>query len=305
MERFFSDLIASDAFRLGLAAGGVGVLLAALVRLMAPGRPAPIGGLLFAAASLGVLWDQFAMPVWVAAGAGLMALAAMIIPGWPARAVAMLPGAAVIVILGEIPAGVPDVFLVLALAGCASAVVDFDEAHRDGALGLPLLGLAVVGVILTVPDTERAGALLGVAFPMALAGWPLRLASLGPGGAAAVAALGWVAALAGGARAGATVGALASLGILLAEPVGRRLARRRPTALEVLSRSPGVGAVVIGLIQTALVLGASRIAGMQRNLLPALAIAIVVLGLGVVVAAAPAGRAAGADTDPTPLSSPE
>ncbi len=152
----------------------------------------------------------------------------------------MAPGAAVVILLGDMPEGAPVAVAVVAVALAAAAVVDFDETHRDGALGLPLLGLAVVGVILTVPDTERAAALLGVAIPLSLAGWPLRLMSLGPGGAAAVAAVGWVCALAGASRPGALVGGIASLGLMLAEPVGRRLAKRRPTALEVLNKSPAL-----------------------------------------------------------------
>ncbi len=303
MQRFISDMAASDAFRLGLAAGGVGLLLAVVAKLVAPGRrPVPIGGLIFAAAAIGVLWDQFTLPVWVPVGAALMALGAVVPGGWALRAVTVAPGAAMVILLGDMPEGTPLALAAVAVAVCAAAVVDFDEAYRDSALGLPLLGLAVVGVIFTVPDTERAGALLGVAFPLAFAGWPLRLLSLGPGAAAAVASLGWVSALAASSRTGAMIGGLASLGIMLADPVGRRLAKRRPTALEVLSRSPGTGAVVIGLIQVALVFGASRVAGMQRGLVPALAIAVAVLVVGAVVAAAPAGRA---DTGSAPLSSPE
>ena len=44
--------------------------------------------------------------------------------------------------------------------------------------------ITVFGVYATVPDTELVRPLVGVAIPLALAGWPLRAARLGAGGVA-------------------------------------------------------------------------------------------------------------------------
>ena len=79
------------------------------------------------------------------------------------------------------------------------------------------------GVYLAVPDTELARAMLGVAVPFVFLSVPRPLSPLGPAGSAAIAGLfSWVVVVGGRGRPGSVVGGLATIGILVAEPLGRR-----------------------------------------------------------------------------------
>ncbi len=105
-------------------------------------------------------------------------------------------------------------------------VHDFDAAQ--GAKGAPfmLLALAAIGGYYTVPDTELPLVLLGVALPLALLSVPQPLRKLGPAGsAAAVGAFVWVAAVGGRGRAASVLATVAALGLLLVEPLARRVPR--------------------------------------------------------------------------------
>ena len=112
--------------------------------------------------------------------------------------------------------------LVAAPACVGAATADLDE-RLDSSGGGPLLfAIALAGMYLTVPDTELVRVALGVALPLTLLAWPLRLAKLGRGGSFAATGLFlWIAVLEGVGRSGSTVGAVACLGMLIAEPLGR------------------------------------------------------------------------------------
>ena len=113
----------------------------------------------------------------------------------------------------------PLVIVTTLVGGPLAADVD----RRAARLGLgPVLWLiTVIGVYATVPDTELVRPLVGVAIPLAIAGWPLRAARLGAGGvAAATGLLTWVAGLDGYGRPGRSW-APGALGLLLVEPLGR------------------------------------------------------------------------------------
>jgi hypothetical protein len=288
MSRFLADVAGSDAFGLAVILGGIGVVVGVLFWLLAGReRPPPVGGALFAAAALGALSVEFQLPTTVVLGTAALAVGGFIGRTPWDRTIACLPGAYLIIGIGEFRGAPPVVALTIAVAVAAALVADFGHAGRDRGTGMPLLAVTTVGVIITVPDTELAMALVGAALPLALLGPPLRAVSLGPAGAAAVGVIGWVAAGAWAGRPGATVGAIASLGLLLAEPVGRRFARRRPTAMSLLMHGGAKATLSVVVIHGTIVVGVSRIAGLLDGALPALIVATVFLGIGAVLSAAP------------------
>ncbi len=298
ITRFWSDLTSSDAFALGLILGGAaliaGVLLAALLR-----RPSPpaFGGYLYAAAALGALTLSFDLPWAVPAGAVLVAAACEIGDEVWDRALAGMFGAAVLVFGAEVAAGVGAIALTVAIAGAAALVVAFDETYNLSAVGLPLLAGSAAGVLVTVPDTERAMALFGAALPLILLGWPARLSSLGAGAGAAVVLFGWVGGLAGMARPGAAVGSLAALGLMLAAPLGMRIARvAKPALARVAAAGPGRALAVV-VIHAGIVFGVSRIAGFQQGAGLAALLAAPFLAAGAVLGAAPAPSTERAPTE--------
>jgi hypothetical protein len=176
---------------------------------------------------------------------------------------------------------VPLVIATVTLGGPMAADLD----RRGARLGLgPVLWLITVfGVYATVPDTELVRPLVGVAIPLALCGWPLRVARLGAGGvAAAIALLMWVGAAEGYGRHGSIVGAAAALGLFLVEPIGRHLFRRRvvPWSRVMTPRAFGLTFVAVDVL---LVAWGTRIAGFQEDGLPALLLWIPGLVAGVVL----------------------
>jgi len=288
MDKFVADLAASGAFRLGLVAGAGGLVLGWLAATVwRRNQQPPIGGALFAVATLFVLRVELDMPL--GAIGGCLAMTAGVMLGteiWD-RFLGALPGAVVVILLGDAGSRAAAVVVILAIAAGAALAVDFDTAFRRSAIGMPLLAGSVVGLLVTVPDTERAFALLGVAIPLVFLGWPRPVVSLGPGIAAAAGIIGWVSALAGLSRPGAAIGAIASLGLMLGEPMGRRLAGGRPTALVRLAAAGPVRSLVVIAVHGVLVFGASRIAGLREGALPAIALSLPFLGLGALLGAAP------------------
>ncbi|MCU1430158.1 MAG: hypothetical protein JWL83_4158 [Actinomycetia bacterium] len=231
----------------------------------------------------------------------LIGLAALVAGGLAVRLAALPFGGAVLLFLpgglvlgygtGLAAPGWPAWVQPLVAIGTAvggALVADTDRARRHVSLGPILLAVAIAGVAATVPDTEHIAVLLGAAVPLLVWAFPMPVASLGPeGAAAATGLLLWVAAIDGRGRPGSIVGALGCLGLLLVEPIGRRLApsldpRRhvRPphSAGEVLA----MVALFVGL-QLVLTGYASRIAGFERTgrnaallLVPAAIVAVVV-----------------------------
>ena len=172
---------------------------------------------------------------------------------------------------------------VVAIGGPLAADLD----RRTARLGLgPLLWLvAVAGLYWTVPDTERVRPLIGAAVPLAFCGWPKRWSRMGAGGiGAAIGVFTWVAAVEGRGRPGSIVGAAASLGLFVAEPIGRKLTKGRLAAL---SRSVSLGIYECCLLGSQLlVVGyASRVVGLEETgsdafllLVPAIPVAIALGG---------------------------
>jgi hypothetical protein len=288
MDKFLSDLANSDAFRLGTVLGIAGLAIGWLTALLRPKHPQPpIGGALYSAAVLIVLFVEFDVKLAVIAGCVVMVAGVMLGTEIWERALGALPGAAMVVYLGEAGSRAAGVVVVLAIAIGAALVVDFDRSFRRTGIALPLLAGSVFGVLVTVPDTERAFALVAVALPLIFLGWPRPVASLGPGVAAAIGAIGWVSGLAGQARPGAAIGALAALGLMLGEPIGRRIAGSRPSALLRLAGAGPLRSLIIVAVHGVLVFGATRIAGLQHGALAAIALSAPFLIVGALLGAAP------------------
>jgi hypothetical protein len=105
-------------------------------------------------------------------------------------------------------------------------VHDFDAAQGPRGAPFLLLMLAAVAVYYTVPDTELPLVMIGCTIPLALLSIPQPLRRLGPAGStAAVGAFMWVVAVGGRGRGASAVAAFATLGLLLVEPLARRVPR--------------------------------------------------------------------------------
>jgi len=168
---------------------------------------------------------------------------------------------------GDLPSGLLAVIALVILAGAWPRV--------GTALGritaVVLLAGAVLGVYLTVPDTEEIAAVALVVVPaLALLAWR-PVAAHAPPVTALLALVVWAAAQGGRGRPGAVVGALACL-VLVAAPLAARRATRSLPAL----------ALVVA-VQAAAVLGTARIAGLETSALTAMLIAAPI-ALGAVIA---------------------
>jgi hypothetical protein len=287
------DLWNAPEFREGLWFGVIAAIVLLLVGLAVAargrGRPLPIAGVVLAVGGLWSISDTWNVPAAVVLGViGVGAAAALArvpwMPRWLCVALA-LPFAAAIGFRGELVADSwVRVLVTLAASGGALMAAEFDHAWRAETPGLTLIGVSALGVYATVPDTEVAAALVGVALPLLVLGWPTRFATLGRAGAAAsVALVVWAGAVGGEGRPASIIGVVACLGLLVGSPVGRlllprvggRLGRARP------------GALALSLVasQIVLVLVAARVGGQLSNPLAAAALGATV-GLAAVVVGA-------------------
>lgn len=235
-------LLAGPELRAGLLAGvaalAVGVALAVAWRTAGRQGPVPVVGLLIAGAGAmalharvspapGRLLADPGLPAGLAVGLAVLACAGLVanLTRWPRTVAAVLaaPGALLVAARGDLA----DVGWVrFAVAGTivlgGLCVASFDTRWRNPSVAPALFVLSAVGIYFTVPDTEEAMVLLGVAAPLALLGWPFGLGALGTGGSlAATGLLCWTVAAGGYGRRSSIVGGLACLGLLVVEPVGR------------------------------------------------------------------------------------
>jgi hypothetical protein len=235
----FAPVVSTKAFAIGLLYGALAYLATGLIAALRH-RTREGGGVAFAGAlflSVRDLYGDKGAPIGFALALVLLAVGGHIATRARPRlwttwyvalartAVALVPGAAALVVV--FPVGTPTW---LRFAAGASAVLagvlvhDFDATQ--GPRGGPFLFLALgaLAVYFTVPDTELPLVMLGVAVPLALISVPQPLRRLGPAGAtAAMGAFSWVVVLGGRGRAGSIVAGLAALGLLLVEPLGRRI----------------------------------------------------------------------------------
>lgn len=232
-----------------------------------------VGLLLLALAGLVIdLWPK----AWL--GAPLLAL-----PGAIALAVgtqALIPGQAG----GRSSSAwvVPVVIAVVVVGG--TLVGCFDSRWRSRGFGPILLALTLVGVYLTVPETKRTLVLMGAAVVIALTAWPVPLASVGWAGS--LAATGLVVSMTvldGLDRPSSIVGAVACLGLLIVEPMARALVGGRQSPLDALPTS-WWSVPVVAAAHLAIVLVASRVAGLRVDVNSAALVASVDLGVALLVA---------------------
>jgi len=190
--------------------------------------------------------------------------------------VATVPFAWAIGFHGEgVPVGWAQALVTFAASAGAILVSSFDDAWREEAPGLALLAITVAGMYATVPDTEAVAAVLGVALPLVVLGWPFRLARLGhAGAAAAIAALAWAGAVGARGRPASIIGFVSCLGLLAATPVSEALLPRAGAWLG--RRTPQSVIPVLVVAHVTLVIVASRVVGQVSDPLAAAAIGAVV-----------------------------
>lgn len=285
-----TDMASTDQFQTGLVIGGVAALFVAGWTLLLPVRLArwPIAGLAHVGAVLVAL--EFAGSrrlVLRPDGWGLVTVALAVAGGLLAqrRTDPLLTG------LVLVPAGAaalqdlrtiePDwisvaVAAVVVVGGALAA--DFDVVQRRRSLGPLLLAGTALGIYATVPDTEAARVLVGVALPISIAAACCSRVALGTGGAAGSVAV-WALVIArdGAARPGAVVGGLAALGLYLMEPLGRRVADVLvgPAPRSIALLEARIAAIVYTLVlDGAVVLWMTRVAGLRESAVAAFALTL-------------------------------
>jgi hypothetical protein len=196
---------------------------------------------------------------------GLVALAfgVIMVRDMPARwsMVAAVPGAGVIaVVLG---APVPDWASVTCFLGIILVVPCAIEIDTGAPRLVPLLlATTAIGMWGTTPDTEHTRVLVGALLGAAVLAFDTRLRRGAGGTAVLIGIMVWAAIVDGYPRDGAVVGALACFGVVVLLPILRR-ARVPFTVLPV---------VVVLVVQTVVVVIASRVAGLETDAAPALLI---------------------------------
>jgi hypothetical protein len=261
--------LTTSQFWAGVAAGAVAAGI--VVMLGRFGRKG--AGVAFAAAALvalataGEVAAHHRLPAALILGSCLAATCAALAHGLGGRllavALAATPGA--IVAAGAV-VGVPQwgrVLVVLFGAVGGALIADYETRAPSGMVP-PLWLLTVAGVYWTVPDTEAARAVFGVAIAIALLGWPLASRRFATAGAvASTCVLGWTIAQGGIGRAGSIVGGVATLGVFALEPIVARLHG------DTRKREPATGIVRIYEVvaHAACVAAASRFVGLatERN----------------------------------------
>ena len=308
-------LIDAPELRAGLAAGFVALVACALVvgvrflaaRRTAAGRAGGVGTVtvlgivgpaLVVATLAGLSGSGGLDEVWQVPTGVVVALGALWLAGEVGSRTVPLVGGVLALVGGVILAGsatpVPPpawttVILVLGPALAGTAVADFDRRRSRSGLGPQLLLISILGLYATVPDTELVLVLLGAMVPLALLAWPRVWGRLGSGGAYAVTGVFlWITTIEGAPRGGSIVGGVATLALLLTEPLGRRLAPR--PALDGAvggahgaatgGRLGGFGFVVAQLLLAAY---AARVAGRVDDPLVAVLLTVPMLALGVYV----------------------
>lgn len=292
------DLLDNSDFRAGLAAGAVALLVTVVAALIArrigrsdPG-PLPIAGIVLVAAALvavGRASESVTVGGRLVAGLVLLAIGPLLATLRPSRVtqvLALVPGAVLVASaaglendVGWVPAGV---FVAIILGGLL--VADFDRVNSRSGLGPVLVAVSTLAMYTSLPDTEEIAAVLGAALPLALLGMPRVVASLGRAGACStIGLLMWVAAVDGRARPGSVVGAMACLGVLVVEPLVRRVAPARWRARPPSAMS--LRAILMVLLQFGVVAATSRVAGLETSAFAAGALSAIALTLAAVALA--------------------
>ena len=156
--------------------------------------------------------------------------------------------------------------VLVAAAVVGPLVADADRRLRASGAGPLLLLVTVGGVYATVPDTEQALVLLGVALPIALVSLPAPVLRLGGAGSSvAVGTILWAAAHGAVGRPASMIGAVGAFALFLTIPVTRFV--RRPQRWRQVWRRRGrwTTLAVLGVVQAAVALYAAQVAGPERD----------------------------------------
>lgn len=288
MRRILSEIISTPEFRqgirIGLVALAIGILVGVAWRWRLR-RPAPVAGLLFAVGALVALDRTGQLPANLALAIGALAAAGLVVEvtGWPPLFAIPLAGPGTWLLIER--TGVPDPGIdwirwlvpVVVVLACA-AMIDFERATAELALGPAMAALTIVGLYGCMPDTESARALLGVMVPLALLGWPARLANLGgAGGCALVGLLAWSASVSGVPSSSSIVGALGSLALFVVLPIADRLRRARGPLAK--ARPQHIVVPVVAFAHATAASLTSRLAGLDRNPTTAAIECVIILAL--------------------------
>ncbi len=282
---------------IGLLGLGLVLLAGALLRLSSgQGRPLPVAGLVVVGAGVAALAQTDLLADNLALGLGALVLGGLVADisraGWPATVLLAVPGAWLTAFATDLPEGTWIRVAVLAgVVGGGTLLSDFDARWGRRGLAPVLLAVSILGIYATVPSTDQALVLVGLALPLALTSWPWPVASLGVAGSLASSGLvAWTIAVGGAGRTSSIVGGLACLGLLVLEPVTRGIRRDRPSALELLISPRPRSVVVIALAHLVVVYVASRVAGLRATV--AEATVILAVEVTVVLAVLALGSAA-------------
>src|SRR3954451_19546433 len=287
-----NDLLGATEFQIGLLVGTLALFASfpvalGLTALFPKSRKRPgLIGVVFALASLAALagtlgTDQvYPVPVGVLVGVALLfaagTIAARVKPAWLVGPLAAVPGALVLANENDgLQAGWIGVLIVVGTAVIGATAADLDRRASRWGIGPILLVITVLGIYVTVPDTELMRTVVGVALPLVLLGFPYPAASLGSGGAfAAVGTLLWILPVDGRGRAGSIVGAAVAFALLYGEPLGRALAAELQSRVR-LHRFPiKQPLVVYAAAQFVVVVYATRFAGQADSASSALLLAV-------------------------------
>lgn len=246
-----------------------------------PGLPVPLAGPVLIFAALAGYLQTGHLVTGLAVAVGLLAVGGLLgdlagVSGW-VRALIALPGAAWLSFFSALPDPLWARVLVGAVAAVGAALVaDVDRRTERSALGPILLAATYVGVYETVPDPDFSLLLVGAVLPLLLVAWPVPVAYLGgPGAAAASGLLAWSDAVGGRGRLGTVIVGAACLGLLVVEPVARRIA---PGGTGILDGRLGRGRVLaLGVVQLAMSAICTRIAIMAPTPWPAAVLAALYL----------------------------
>lgn len=156
---------------------------------------------------------------------------------------------------------------------CGGWAIDHFETRR-GPIVPALFAVTVLGAYLTVPSPNEVSAVLGAATAVAILPRLSHTSSF-----AIMGLLLWTVVLGGSDRTGSIVGALAGIGILVMEPVGRALGTRIPRSLRLLTADQLTPRLLLA-IQLVVVTVTSRVAGFRLESEPAFALALLAWILG-------------------------
>jgi hypothetical protein len=308
------ELFGLPEFGAGLATGALFAFLSGLPGMVSALRGSrrsfPLGGVAFVAAAVVALGSDgvAVFPALALIGIGAAAAARALV-GTTRSALAAAPFAGVLA-LGFDADGTWLARAVFVGAAVVPIVVaTFEEVWREEPIGPMLFALSVLGVSLSVPDTEHVAALAGAVLPVAGFGWPLGLLRLGRAGSgAAVALVVWASAIDSRARPASFLAAIACFGLLLAFPIAewsrqRRVGLRPFVRPRFAAASPGIArsrdlersalVVLTIAVHGALVLGAARLGGGFESVAAAAIVASTCLVCALAVAIVLDGRASG------------